>query len=651
LGWRAQADAYRADDMQVIESGRGKFLIEEPQTTPIGDTITLLTSKIPLRDASGSIAGVLGTYLDITDRKRAEEALRASEAKYLDLFQSTRDAILTLSPVSMVFESANPAAVRLFGAENEAALCSMRPWELSPERQPGGRASVDKSREMLDTAMRVGSHLFEWTHRRADGSEFPADVLLTRVTHGRDTLLYATIRDITDRKNAEVVIARMARYDALTGLANRRVFVENLELAMARCRRGEKDLAVLYLDLDHFKDVNDTLGHPVGDELLKAVADRLHANVREVDTVARFGGDEFAVVMSEVADPAEAASLADKLLNCLAEPFHIGGNEIRTGSSIGIATYDDDAPDAETILSHADVALYRAKNEGRGTFRFFTDAMDREVKSRVTLGAELREALAEKQFTLYYQPEVDTDTGKIIGLEALVRWQHPRRGLLAPAEFIPAAEASGLISGLGRWILRDACRQAREWIDLGTPPGFIAVNVSALQFKSVQDLENDIAAAQAEFKLPPRMLELELTETVLMDATRRNTDVLTRLRDEGVRIAIDDFGTGYSSLGYLRKLPVDRIKIPQTFVAEIDNEPNACLVVKAALGLARELGLGAVVEGVQTRAQLEALRSWGCRQAQGFYFAEPQPPQQITELLRAGMLHPSSRQAPTSPPA
>ena len=434
---------------------------------------------------------------------------------------------------------------------------------------------------------------------------------------------------------------QMARYDALTGLANRRVFIDELDRAIAQSRRSERDLAVLYLDLDHFKDVNDTLGHPVGDELLKAVAERLRANLREVDTVARFGGDEFAVVVPDLGEPADAAILAEKLLKCVAEPFRIGGNEIRSGTSIGIAIYGDDSPDAETILTHADVALYRAKNEGRGTFRYFTDAMDLEVKTRVTLAAELRQAIAAEQFTLYYQPEVDIDTGQIIGLEALVRWKHPTRGLLSPGEFIPAAEKSGLIVPLGRWILRDACRQAREWIDLGVAPSFVAVNLSILQFKSTQDLEKDIAAAQAEFALPRSMLELELTETVLMDATQRNSDILHRLRAGGARIAIDDFGTGYSSLEYLRRLSVDRIKIAQQFIADLDAEPSSGPIVKAALGLARELGLGVVAEGVETKAQLELLRSWGCREAQGFYFAKPGAPQEITELLSGSKIHPA----------
>jgi len=506
MGWKDQADLYRLDDLQVIDSGRDKLLIEEPQTTPDGRNIVLLTSKIPLRDSNGEIVGVLGTYLDITDRKQAQ-----------------------------------------------------------------------------------------------------------------------------------ATILKMARVDALTGLANRNVFVEELARAIARARRSDKGLAVLYLDLDHFKDVNDTLGHPVGDELLKAVADRMRANVREIDTVARFGGDEFGVIMSELSDPAEAAVLAEKLLEHLAEPFQLNGDQILCGTSIGIATCGPDTPDAERLLTQADVALYRAKAEGRGTFRFFTEAMDREVKIRVALGNELREAIAAEQFSLYYQPEVEIETGRILGVEALVRWHHPRRGLIGPAEFIPAAEKSGLIIALGRWVLREACRQARQWIDLGAAPGFVAVNLSILQLKSTQDLEN-IAAAQAEFGLPPRMLELELTETVLMDASRRNSHVLQRLRDQGVRIAIDDFGTGYSSLEYLRRLTVDRVKIAQTFVADLNAKANSRAIVRAALGLARELGLGVVAEGVENAEQLDLLRAWGCREAQGFYFAKPQPAEKITMLLREGRI-------------
>jgi diguanylate cyclase (GGDEF)-like protein/PAS domain S-box-containing protein len=632
LGWRTEADAYRADDKEVIESGRGKLLIEESQTTTRGDTITLLTSKIPLRNSSGEIAGVLGMYLDITDRKRAEEALRESEKNFRTIFTSVTEGIFLADPATGRFLDANPAGCAIFGYSHEEILgCDIGMLSSGiPPYTPEG------ARDINARLVEEGPHTFQWNAKARDGHLLWVEISTRRAELGGRQLVLAAVRDITDRKEAETIILQMARYDALTGLANRRVFVEEVERTIARARRTDKGLAVLYLDLDHFKDVNDTLGHPVGDELLKAVAERLRANMREVDMAARFGGDEFAVVMSDLADPADAAVLAEKLLKCLSEPFHLGGNEIRSGTSIGIAIYGNDTPDAETILTHADLALYRAKNEGRGTFRFFTDAMDREVKTRVTLAAELREAIAAEQFTLYYQPEVDIDTGQIIGLEALVRWNHPRQGLLGPGEFIPAAEKCGLIVTLGRWILREACRQARKWIDLGIAPGFVAVNLSILQFKSTQDLEADIAAAQAEFALPPRMLELELTETVLMDATRRNSDILQRLRHRGVRIAIDDFGTGYSSLDYLRRLPVDRIKIAQAFVTDLVSNPSSASIVRAALGLARELGLGVIAEGVETKEQLELLRSWGCREAQGFYFSKPRPPQEITEL-RVGL--------------
>ncbi len=646
LGWRVQADAYRADDVHVIESGCPKLLIEEPQTTLSGDTITLLTSKIPLRNSSGEIAGVLGMYLDITDRKRAEEALRESETNFRTIFTSVTEGIFLVDLATARILDANPAGCAIVGYSREEILgCDI--GTLSSGVSP---YTLEHALEVNARLVEEGPQTFEWHAKARDGHLLWLEVSVRCATLGGRQLVLAALRDITDRKQSEAVIMQMARYDALTGLANRRVFVEELKRAIARSRRREKGLAVLYLDLDHFKDVNDTLGHPVGDELLKAVAERLRANMRDIDTVARFGGDEFAVVMSDMAEPADAAMLAEKLLKCLAEPFHLGDNEIRSATSIGIATYGADSPDAEAMLTHADVALYRAKNEGRGTFRFFTDAMDREVKTRVALAGELRQAIDTEQFTLHYQPEVDIDKGQIIGLEALVRWNHPQRGLLGPCEFIPAAEKSGLIVPLGRWILRAACRQTREWIDLGIAPSFVAVNLSILQFKSTQDLEKDIAAAQAEFGLPPRMLELELTETVLMDATHHSSDVLERLRARGVRIAIDDFGTGYSSLEYLRRLSVDQIKIAQGFVADLDAEPSSGPIVKAALGLARELGLGVIAEGIETKAQLDLLRSWGCREAQGFYFAEPRPPQEITKLLRAGrILLPSPRLALSSP--
>jgi len=416
------------------------------------------------------------------------------------------------------------------------------------------------------------------------------------------------------------------------------VFVEALQQAIARAQRGSESFAVLYLDLDHFKDVNDTLGHPVGDLVLQCVADRLRTSLRETDTVARFGGDEFALIQVNIAKPLDAAVLANKLLKAISLSITIQGNEIRSGASVGIAVYGPDSPGAETLLSRADVALYQAKSEGRGTYRFFTDAMDVEVRTRVTLGVELRGAMAAGQLFLVYQPQIDVDTGRFIGVEALARWRHPTRGLLPPAMFIPVAEQSGLIVSLGRWVLHEACRQMKEWIDAGIAPPLIAVNVSGLQFKTPFELERDIAAILTETALPPQRLELELTETVLMEVSREHNDALLRLRTAGHRIAIDDFGTGYSSLEYLGRFPVDRIKIAQSFIVDLTGASSNPVIVRAAIGLAHELNLDVVVEGVETAEQLKQVRSWGCRKVQGYYFSKPLSPGELTTLLRAGQI-------------
>jgi diguanylate cyclase (GGDEF)-like protein/PAS domain S-box-containing protein len=464
-------------------------------------------------------------------------------------------------------------------------------------------------------------------------------------TDGKLKGLEGEISDITERKRVSEQLSHMARHDFLTDLPNRAAFVEDLARAIASARRDGKSFAVLYLDLDHFKDVNDTLGHPIGDLLLQAVAQRLNATIRETDTVARFGGDEFALINSDIGEPADAVVLADKVLKALSEPYLIQGNEVRSGASVGIAVYGLDASDAETLLSHADVALYRAKAEGRGTYRFFTNVMDTEVRNRVALTGELREAITSDQLFLVYQPQVDVDSGRIIGVEALVRWRHPTRGIVSPAEFIPVAEKGGLIVALGRWVLHEACQQMKEWIDAGVSPSLIAVNVSALQFKTPFELENTIAEILAETGLPPGFLELEVTETIFMEVGRQHSDTLDWLRKAGLRIAIDDFGTGYSSLEYLGRFPVNRIKIGQNFMSNLTSKSRNGTIVKTAIGMAHELGFDAILEGVETAEQLEHIRAWNGHKVQGFYFSKPLPAGEVTALLRVGKISPAQPSA------
>ena len=447
-----------------------------------------------------------------------------------------------------------------------------------------------------------------------------------------------TLADVTGaviaREKADRHLEKIARTDSLTGLNNRAAFVEALDDTIAKADGPTGGFAMFYLDLDHFKDVNDTLGHPVGDLMLKEAARRLQAAIGDVGTLARFGGDEFGVIGWDIENDAEAAALAGRLIASMAETFRVGTHEIRTTTSIGVVLHGPEAPTSEAMLSNSDIALYRAKAEGRGGFKFFTRAMDEETRKRVTLGTEIRAALDRDEMFLLYQPQVDARTRRIIGVEALVRWKHPSRGLVGPGEFIGAAERAGLIGGLGQWVMRQSCRQARAWLDAGVDPGLISVNLSSLQFRA--NLEADLATILAETGLPATMVELEITETVLMDASREHSDLLIRLKDIGFRIAIDDFGTGYSSLDYLTRFPIDRIKIAQNFVMELSKGSGNKAVVKAAIGLALALNVEVIAEGVETAEQLAWLQAEGCHQIQGFYFSKPVTPARFEAMLRKG---------------
>jgi len=437
----------------------------------------------------------------------------------------------------------------------------------------------------------------------------------------------ATHEDITERRQSEARIAHMARHDPLTDLPNRVLLREQLEGALLRVRRGEY-LAVLYLDLDQFKTVNDTLGHPVGDELLKAVADRLRGCIRETDTIARLGGDEFAIIQTAIEQPADAAALARRVRDAVARPYDLDGHQVLVDVSVGISVAPNDGNDSDQLLKNADMALYGAKSDGRGTFRFFEPEMDARVKARRGLELDLRNALADGEFELYYQPLVNLETDQICSCEALLRWHHPQRGVISPGEFIPVAEDTGLIGPLGEWVLRTACLEAADWPDHIS----VEVNVSPVQFKS-EGLVLSVIGALAKSGIAPHRLGIEITEAVLMRDNEKTLATLHQLREVGVRIVMDDFGTGYSSLSYLRSFPFDKIKIDRSFINDLSEKEDACAIVQSVTSLASKLHITTTAEGVETQSQLKKIRALGCTEMQGYLFSPPKPLADIVPLL------------------
>jgi diguanylate cyclase (GGDEF)-like protein/PAS domain S-box-containing protein len=447
---------------------------------------------------------------------------------------------------------------------------------------------------------------------------------------------------VLSRERSRAVLERLTRYDDLTGLPNRRLFSEILVKEIARMSRFGPSFGVLFVNLDRFKDVDDTLGRAVGDGLLRMVAERLATIVRSVDSIARFGGDDFAVMQVEAHEARDLVKLADRLVEELSAPYVVDGNDIRVTASVGVSFREADSTDAETLLSQAHIALYRAKDEGGKRYCFFTSAMDDEMRARVALDKDLVTAIAGNQFFVEYQPQFNTTTNEIVGIEALVRWQHPTRGRIDPGAFIPAAEKSGLIVAIGSFVLREVCRQVKQWVDAGIATPVVAVNVSAVQFKASHVFATALAAILSETGVDASRIELELTESVIMETASNSVDALLGLRELGCRIAIDDFGNGYSSLDYLRRFHVNRIKIPQNFTADICTQPSDGKIVRSSIDLAHQLGIDVVVEGVETEEQAAFLRSAGCRFAQGFYYSKPLSAADATALLRIRYVVPKS---------
>jgi diguanylate cyclase (GGDEF)-like protein/PAS domain S-box-containing protein len=477
---------------------------------------------------------------------------------------------------------------------------------------------------------------------RRDGSELPIEDSVAPIydRQGQPTGAVVVFRDVSIARAISIQMTHSAEHDSLTGLPNRLLLSDRVTQAIAFARRHMKRLAVLFLDLDGFKHINDSLGHPVGDKLLQSIAKRLVDCGRASDTVSRQGGDEFVVLLSEVEHSEDAAIAARRMLSAVAEAHSIEQHDLHVTTSIGVSVYPDDGEDAETLIKNADTAMYQAKENGRQSYQFFKPAMNARAVERQAIEEGLRRALERDEFSLNYQPKINFRTGAITGAEALLRWTHPTRGAVSPAQFIPVAEDCGLILPIGNWVLRKACEQARDWLKAGLPVATMAVNVSAMEFRDAHFLEG-LFAILAETGLDPRSLELELTESVLMKHAESAAVILESVRKRGITVALDDFGTGYSSLSYLRNFPIDALKIDQSFVAQITAARDDASIVIAVISMARSLKLRVVAEGVETLEQLAFLQAHECDEAQGYYFSRPVLPQRFAELLRTGIRAPS----------
>jgi len=570
------------------------------------------------------------------ERKIMEEALFAEKERALVTLNSIGDAVIcTNVPGNISF--LNSVAERMTG------------WRLE---EATGLPMAQVFR-VLDAGTRnPSSNPVKMTLGENETLQLPPNCILARrggiiipiehsvsPIHDREGSFAGTVivfRDVSDARAMALQIAHTAEHDFLTGLPNRMLLIDRIDQAIAIARRHSKQVAVLFLDLDGFKYINDSLGHPLGDKLLRSISRRLVGCVRGSDTVSRQGGDEFVVLLSEIHEIDDAAISAKRILQAVANSHFLDEHEIHVTTSIGVSIYPSDGMDAETLIKNADTAMYQAKENGRQTYKFFTQAMNAKAVERQSIEESLRRALERHEFVLHYQPKINLKTGAITGSEALIRWTHPTLGSVPPAQFIPVAEACGLILPIGAWVLREACSQAKAWADAGLPVATVAVNVSAMEFRFENFLEN-VFSTLHETGLAPHYLELELTESVLMKCVDATAPILQALRAKGVRIAIDDFGTGYSSLSYLQKFQVDTLKIDQSFIRQISTSGDDMAIVTAVIAMARSLKIRVVAEGVEEFEELEFLKSHDCDEAQGYLIGRPMLPQQFARLLDVGI--------------
>lgn len=579
---------------------------------------------------TGQLIGVEGFIQDISDRIAANKALHEAVRSYRSLFENATEGIFQTTPDGR-YINANPALARIYGHLNpETLIMVLQDIQHQLYVDPARREEF--VRQMSE---RGKVHNFESQVYTRDGGVIWISENARAVKDANDEVTFyeGTVVDITERKHHEEELQYQASHDSLTGLPNRMLLLDRIEHAIGRAKRESQKVAVIFLDLDHFKLINDSLGHHAGDRLLLEMAARLRSCVRNQDTVARQGGDEFVLVLTEQEDEPGLIHIVQRLLDVITQPWTEAQHEYSLSCSIGISCFPRDGETADTLLRCADTAMYKAKEIGRNTFHFYRPELNQVVTERLELESSLRHALERNEFQVYYQPRIDVASGRIIGAEALIRWDYPGQGLIPPDRFIPIAEETGLIVPIGQWILHEACRQNQAWQDAGLPSISVSVNLSPIQFRH-PGLVEEVGKALQQSGLDPRYLELELTESFVMHDAERINVAMSALKGLGVDLAVDDFGTGYSSLSYLKRFPVDRLKVDKSFVRDIDTDPDDAAIVHAIITLGHALGLKVVAEGVETREHLEFLQQHGCDELQGYYFSQPVPAQKLESLLR-----------------
>ena len=568
------------------------------------------------------------------ERKTMEDALFSEKERAEVTLNSIGDAV-ACTDISGTVTFLNAAAERMTGWSRQEA--TGRPLqELLQLVDASSRNVIPSSMEIVNGQNRTMPGVSNCVLVGRDGYETPIEesVAPIRNRQGQATGAVLVFRDVSAAQAMALQMVHSAQHDFLTGLPNRMLLSDRLTQAIGLAMRHTTRVAVLFLDLDGFKHINDSLGHPIGDKLLRSIAGRLVDCVRGSDTVSRQGGDEFVVLLSEVEHLEDAAILARRMLQTVAKPHAVDQYDLHVTTSIGVSVYPDDGMNAETLIMKADTAMYQAKEHGRQGYQFFTPAMNIRAAERQFIEENLRSALERQEFALHYQPKIDLRTGRFSGAEALIRWTHPVRGQIPPAQFLPVAEDCGLILQISDWVLREACQQARAWMDEAVPIPTIAVNISALQFRDEKFLEG-VFAILNDTGLDPTALELELTESVLMNRADSTESILKALKSQGIRLAVDDFGTGYSSLSDLGRFPIDTLKIDPSFVRQITRAPDQTSLVNAVISMGRSLNLRVVAEGVETRAEMAFLRAHDCDEAQGYYFSRPMPSKQLAAFLHA----------------